>query len=199
MTQDEIVKEELTKKIDMVVKAAMVIPGLTEAAELRYLAQLCQATIYPGRIVELGTFNGRSTAVLCLMTNWRRVISIDNYKMMHHGPNALRIAQTALSVIDQKPELIEGDTRDVPDTFRYSYKEISLLLIDSHHHPDTFHAEMKAYQPYLVPGSLVVVHDIGHTEEYPGFTEAVLEYMQPPKWTDEGKVGSMQAWRLEEF
>ena len=51
---------------------------------------------------------------------------------------------------------------------------IDLLFVDSSHDRDATVAELRAWQPRLAPGALVVLHDYGNPA-YPGVAEAVAE------------------------
>ena len=53
-------------------------------------------------------------------------------------------------------------------------EDIELLFVDSSHDRDATVAELRAWQPRLAPGALVVLHDYGNPA-YPGVGEAVTE------------------------
>lgn len=171
--------------------ACMSIPGLTTRSELNFLFQAGRQTW--DQIVELGTFNGRSTLALCGVAGDDSVVSVDNFEMQHHGENSMEITQQYLERFGAKPRLVSGSTFQLP--LATVKGKIGLLLIDSHHHPDTVQKELTHYELLFMDGTVVMAHDIGR-EEYPGYTEAFREWFKGKDgWKLVGRVESLEAFQ----
>jgi predicted O-methyltransferase YrrM len=130
----------------------LAIPGLVKEAEAEFLYKM--ATTAPvGMMVELGTFRGRTAAVLA--RTGAQVLSIDNYSYPHHpevGEPAQRLAKFGLTA-----DFRCADSRKVPA----EVKDVALLYVDSEHVEAQINAELDAWLPLLVKGGIVVFHDYG--------------------------------------
>ncbi|HEX3391469.1 MAG TPA: class I SAM-dependent methyltransferase [Solirubrobacteraceae bacterium] len=139
----------------------------TRPADLALLLRLAHDR---RRVVELGTGTAWTTLALALADRQREVISYD--------PIARTERERYLALVNPgvraRVRLIAkpgstGPTYDDP---------VDLLYVDSSHTREDTIAELRAWQPALRPGALVVLDDYTH-KDYPGVREAVAELGLP--------------------
>ena len=128
--------------------------GLIAEVEARLLYRMVAAAPI-GDIVELGTFQGESTLILCGAAGARPVITIDDYSYQLHSSPA--VVRAILKERGMEASVVRGDTRAVPLFVR----QVALLFIDSKHERDQLFMEMAAWEPMLMKGAIVVLHDYG--------------------------------------
>ena len=114
--------------------------------------------------VELGTATGWTAGALLLAEPGRRLASYDPVAREHR---------------DAYLALLPQDARDRLELVRAPGHEargegVELLFVDSSHDREATVQEVRAWQPRLAPGALVVLHDYGNPA-YPGVAEAVAE------------------------
>lgn len=163
------------KKIDQ----AMSIGGLTTRKELDFLMRQAFSSPHEGRILELGTFAGRTTAALCMAVGSRRVLSLDNYVMQHHGASSLAQTQATMTSMGLHPKLLAIKSQN----FMFSDPlGMAMLFVDSQHRPDTVIIELTNFTPHIPVGGRVVLHDYAR-EEFPGYTEAINMFFDSVCWS----------------
>jgi len=167
------------------------IKGLTSNAELVFLHDVAKSAPAEGKIVELGTFNGKATATLCEAVGDRRVVTIDNWVMKHHGDNGVGLVKHNLATHGFSPKIISGSSTTVPKELRYAYS-VAMLFVDTDHVPQQWIREMNAWLPYLQHDGVVAAHDY-NDDRYQGFTSQIdLTFMG---WEKLGIVEHMIAAR----
>ena len=72
--------------------------ALLSRNELEFLRE-CARQAPEGTVVELGTFQGGSVAILCHEIGAERVVCIDNWTMQHHGKNNARLTRANLKAL----------------------------------------------------------------------------------------------------
>jgi len=114
--------------------------------------------------VELGTATGWTAGALLLAEPERRLASYDPVEREH------RAAYLALlpAAARERLTLVKAPGHDARG------EDVDLLFVDSSHDRDATVAEVRAWQPRLAPGALVVLHDYGNPA-YPGVADAVAE------------------------
>ena len=136
--------------------------GLIQEVEAAYLWDLAKQAPLHGFVVELGTFSGETTSLLCAAVGAERVITIDDYDAPGRQPNlhiSEAVARAVLSSRGFEPQVFNADTRQVPKEL--DGQPIGLLFVDSWHMAAQFSAEMEAWGPLVVPGGIVACHDYG--------------------------------------
>ena len=129
-----------------------------DVAELLRLARGRRAA------VELGTATGWTAGALLLADPQRRLASYDPVVREHRDAYLALLppaARARLELVAEPGHHARGDG-------------VELLFVDSSHDRDATVAEVRAWQPRLAPGALVVLHDYGNPS-YPGVAEAVAE------------------------
>ena len=128
--------------------------------EVALLYELCFLAPKTGWLVELGSYQGRSSVALCqaarelkrdkwvmLIDNFSYDASISAYKLNYN-----------LGRLDYWPAIVEGDSRTVPPQIMPGQK-VAFLFVDSDHTAAQFEAEMDAWQPWLANGAVIACHD----------------------------------------
>jgi len=140
--------------------------GGTKRSELRALHRLASCLPSDAVVVEIGSAQGRSTLVLAQALcdgNGGEVFAID--PLVHneaipsaqaHNETALRknIALSGLTNI----EIIKDFSSDVGQWFD---RPIDLLFIDGDHRYDRVKADFDIFEPKVVDGGIIAMHDVG--------------------------------------
>jgi len=169
----------------------MRIPGQTTASELQFLVHLAGIAPLGGRIVELGTYHGRTAAALCLGGGAANVITIDDYSC-REATGGSRPTPTSvrgnLAALNYAAQVVCGDSRIVPP----GIDRVTLLYVDSEHTRVQFDAEMAAWLPHVVSGGIVACHDYD-SPTWLEMTGAVSAWLG--RWGYIGLVRRMIAFR----
>ena len=174
---------------DEAVQVALAIPGLVIEEELRFLYRMAMSAPEGGEFVELGTYRGRSCALLCYAAAVRGQIpwTVDDYS--YKTPCSPQEATKRLHALGLAAYVVRGDSRAVPD----GLGRVSFLFIDSHHVPEQIAAEMAAWTPRLLPGAVMACHDYEHTKWRE--MKAAIDGLFAKGWQRLGQAGSMVAFR----
>lgn len=126
-------------------------------------------------IVELGVDYGYSTFTLAYDFPKALVIAVDNFSydgdqsrrdhLQQHLPNYTNI------------RLIEHDSADLGKRWRNHdfYVNVDVLHIDADHGYNEVKADFEAWEPHVVPGGVVMFHDVSSYAESVGRFFAELE------------------------
>lgn len=136
--------------------------SVTRPADTQVLIGLARGC---SRVVELGTATGWTAITLALDDPERRVVS---YDVVSRGPE--RYLELVPRDVRDRIELVlaSGSTGPRDDQL------VDLLYIDSSHEREQTMAEVRAWQPHLRVGALVLFDDYTHPD-YPGVREAIEE------------------------
>ena len=116
------------------------------------------------RVVELGTATAWTAITLALEDPQRHVVTYD----LLDRPERDRYLALVGTDVRSRITLVIGPGSSGPR----DPAPIDLLYIDSSHEREETIAEVRAWQPYLQPGALVMFDDYGHPD-YPGVREAI--------------------------
>ena len=128
------------------------------------VAELLRLASGRRRAVELGTATGWTSGALLLADGERRLSSYDPVVREHRDAYLAllpRAARKRLELIAAPGDEARGE-------------DVELLFVDSSHDRAATVAEVRAWQPRMAAGGLVVLHDYGNPG-YPGVAEAVEE------------------------
>lgn len=170
--------------------------------------------VTPGRIVELGSYCGRSTA--CLAMGVRdsgeaefAVVTIDTHKgspehqkgkkyfrretYRNASVNTLPLLMANLQMlgIEEYVDVLVGDSVLAA---HYDRKDVhpSLLFIDAQHTESAVRQDVSAWLPKVVKGGIVMFHDYG---AWPGVTKVVDEMIEFGELAKMDQEGSLIACR----
>jgi predicted O-methyltransferase YrrM len=116
------------------------------------------------RVVELGTATAWTAITLALDDSRRRVVSYDPFDR----PEPQRYLALVDPDVRSRIELVIAPGRSGPR----DSEPVDLLYIDSMHDREETIAEVRAWQPYLLPGAPIVFDDYLHSE-FPGVRDAI--------------------------
>lgn len=156
-------------KLERAVIAAERIEGWMAPDELRWLGE--QAALRR-RIVEIGSFCGRSTKVLALMCRGT-VISVDNLAFDAEGFSEDQDLEFRRNLRNHlrsgRVQTIRKSSVAAARGFRGS---ADMIFIDGAHEKADVLADLKAWVPKLAKRGLLCGHDLS----YPGVQEALEEF-----------------------
>jgi predicted O-methyltransferase YrrM len=168
-------------------------PGWLTPSEAGLLYRL-SGNVGNGRVVELGAYQGRSTIVLAAARASRDlspILTVDTFHgspenqpgARHHDPSLL----DAEGRVDTLPAFLSNiDRHDLTpgiEIWRMTTAEgaaqfkgqIGLLFVDADHSYAGVDADLRAWLPYVLPGGVVVLHDVG---DWPGPTRAAADLLE---------------------
>lgn len=147
--------------------------SVTRPSDLRTLLELAGDATH---VVELGTATGWTAITLALAHPGRRVVSYDPFER----PEPRRYAQLVGDEVRRRIDFVLAPGASGPR----DGEPVDLLYVDSSHERGETIEEVRAWQPHLRPGALVVFDDYGHAA-YPGVHEAIeeLELTGEPRGT----------------
>jgi predicted O-methyltransferase YrrM len=142
-----------------------------------------------GKIVEIGSFRGRST--LCLAVGVRghrstRVVSVDPHVYETEGELRENLAHFGMSgVVD----LIISPSVEAA---RHWQGMARLVFVDGNHEEASAAADVEAWLPFLEPGGFLVIHDSTEISHFPGPREVARARLRVGPWFDVvGELGSI--------
>jgi predicted O-methyltransferase YrrM/GT2 family glycosyltransferase len=164
------------------------IPGWLSPDEIDLLAAVAaHAASRPGtpRVVELGSFCGRSTVVLghavrAASGGGGRVYAIDphaGYAMAPDGfdSHAALVANLDRHGLDPVVEIVRARSREVAWD-----GPVALLFIDALHDEEEVRADFAVWAPRVEPGGLVAFHD--YADYSPGVQACVDDVLGDAEW-----------------
>lgn len=167
----------------------------------------------PGPIVEIGSWQGRSTIPLAMGSQFgsgQPVICIDSFvgvpplnRKTAHGrnpgwqsssPEALRANLDKFGCGDNVTIVPLSSLEAVPEVFNGTSPAVSgigVLFIDGDHAYEAVYQDMRAYMPKVILGGTLLMHDCDVGD--PGVVRAVNELLLPDstRWRMRGRAGSM--------
>src|SRR5262245_19014945 len=151
----------------------MNVPGFLLPMEARCLYSLaCKAK---GWIVELGSWQGRSTAALCAgaRLSGAKVACVDAFiepANVRYSPSNAAQLLSNLMELGLKPDLLMPST--TRDAARVFVDRIDVLFIDANHEEACVYEDAILWSDKVRPGGIVVFHDYAHPK-WPGVRKAV--------------------------
>jgi predicted O-methyltransferase YrrM len=185
------------------------VEGLLAPGQEEWLFRMARALPDGARIVEIGSFKGRSTVCLglgCKETR-RHVYAIDRFQGSYKdldGYDELKptfeegffetwSANVRRNGIDQWVTPLVGNSLEVASHWR---APIHLLWIDGSHEYEDVLADFKAFYPWVVYGGVIALHDVTHTWDGP--TRVWNEHVCI-RLKETGRVGSLAFGKKREL
>lgn len=171
--------------LDAAVQAATSIDGWMQEDELHWLGE--QAATH-SLIVEIGSWHGRSTKVLALMTPGK-VISVDNLDFDAAGWKDQQQDKhfdehLASELAAGKVEKIRRASVDVAKRFR---RRPDMLFVDGGHEEEDVTGDLEAWAHRVAPGGLLCGHDV----TIPGVQVALTKVLGGDAWR---RIGAGSLW-----
>ncbi|HUT33825.1 MAG TPA: class I SAM-dependent methyltransferase [Planctomycetota bacterium] len=172
---------ELERAVQDACAAGMSVEGWMQSEELRFLFLAAAQPTVGGEILEIGSYRGRSTVVLAkgaLLAGQDKVVACDPFVAARptdpdpSGPSCEAfLANLQRHGVEQHVEFHRTWSTDLARTWD---RPIRLLWVDGDHAYAAVHADVEAFLPHLVPGALLVLHDVNRAE-CPGPTQCFME------------------------
>ena len=155
---------------DDVQRVATTIEGWLSNAQGCALFRAAAATTGKGRIVEIGSWKGRSTAWLAAgaRLSGARVVAVDPHTGSREDPDAATLAEFHANLARAGVAgHVEPLVMTSAEAARAFDAPIELLFIDGDHTYDAVRLDADLWLPKLVEGGTVMFHDVG-TAGYSG-------------------------------
>lgn len=171
------------------IRAAMKIDGWLTAPEASALYDLAHDA--KGPIVEIGSWRGRSTAVLALASmggNYQPVYAVDSFAPVLHTPSGGVAPASSPALLRSNLDaagvngLVHIVAKPSTEAAAEVPNEIDVLFVDGAHDYESAKADLELYLPKVRLGGRVAIHDCHEAD--PGVVQAVDEVMSsdPSKW-----------------
>jgi predicted O-methyltransferase YrrM len=156
------------------------IEGWLYPSEGRWLFNTARSLPNHAKIVEVGSYKGRSTCCLALACRGtqKRVFAIDTFDGGPDLPKAEllpdfsnNLARSGLSAHVEPTIGLSGLVASTWD------KPINFLFVDGSHQYADVVADFAGFFPHVVPGGIVAFHDVN--ESWPGVLRAWTETIKP--------------------
>jgi hypothetical protein len=194
----------LPRRLDDVLQLVADVEGWLTDAQIARLHAAAGAAPAGGRIVEIGSFRGRSTTVLASAAPLdAEVIAIDPHAGNDRGPQEIEgfeaEAETDNAVFEANLERAGVRSRVThhrmysDDAHDAVAGEIDVLFIDGAHRFAPARADIRDWGARVVPGGRMLIHDSFSSV---GVTLAIIvELVFSGNWRFEGRAGSLAEYR----
>ena len=165
----------------------------------------CASALHPGdRVVEIGSYRGRSTIVLATaVPEGCEVVAVDPHAGTDRGPEEYhgKELEAERDHFAFEENLARAGVRDrVTYLRKWSHDavddidgEIQLLYIDGAHRYQPARDDIRSYGARVAPGGTLLIHDSFSSK---GVTAAILRTLTfGRRWRYVGRVGSMTEFR----
>jgi predicted O-methyltransferase YrrM len=160
--------------------------------------------LQPRNCLEIGTFRGGSSAIICGAledTGFGRLVCVD--------PSP-QIDPQLWSQISARCRIVEGFSPDIlPDVARQTGAAFDFVLIDGHHQYEFVRRDIAGVLPVLADRAYVLFHDANHAEVKRAIDEALVENckltdcgllsVEPTVLQEKGKQVTWAGMRLLKF
>jgi MMP 1-O-methyltransferase len=176
-------------------------PGFLTEREGRFLALAAAVGPETGAILEIGSFKGKSTVGLATVARHYGsgpIVAVDPHTSpastdpdLHGASTSFDDFQNSLRTagVEDAVEVHRAYSGDLAKTWT---RPIRLLWIDGDHTYAGAHADLDLYQPFLVDGAIVALHDALHP--FDGPIRVMVEHiLTSEKFGPVGFCGSI-AW-----
>jgi predicted O-methyltransferase YrrM len=177
--RDRSVLERSTSDFGVALEHAMRIPGFTSAIELSFLYHAVLALPNDGRVVEIGSYLGRSTVVLghaVALAGRAPVVAVDPHTgdLTTDGNREDTRDQFLQNIrtagVDEHVQLIHATSVDAAEA--WTGEPVELLFVDGLHTRDAVVEDVESWSQFLANGACAVFDDY---LVYPGVRAALRE------------------------
>lgn len=190
-----LLEERRIVDLERIASISLAIPGMITPRSGQILYSLCMFQETVGDVVEIGSWQGRSTSFLARATRDSgngRFFAIDHFKGNIGKEKSYIVGKEDLS--DLKSNFIENmetiklncsvNLLDMPNweaAERFAHNQIRFLFIDGDHTYDGVSKDIELFFPKLCPGAIVVFDDF--SAAFPGVLKAVEQLLQSAEIT----------------
>jgi predicted O-methyltransferase YrrM len=165
------------------------VPGMISDESGKYLFTLAFGQSLAGDIVEIGSWQGKSTIYLAnsvKQTRNGRVYAVDHFQGNIGKEIAYQVGREDLSDleagfrnnirckgVEECVELLSMPSIDAAEQLRTKGVSVRLLLIDGGHKYEEVKRDFDLFSPFVMDGGLIVFDD--YSRQFPGVTDFVGE------------------------
>ena len=177
--RDRWVLSRSSRNFESVLDTALRIPGFTSPIELSFLYHAVLALPGDGRIVEIGSYLGRSTVVLAhaaAVAGRTEIVAVDPHTgdLTLGGEREDTLQRFLRNIEDAgiagQVELLHATSVDA--AARWSGGDVELLFVDGLHTREAVLADIGAWSPHFAEGACIVFDDY---MVYPAVRSAIRE------------------------
>lgn len=183
-------------ELDKAIGTAMSIEGQISREEARVLYNLAEKVQQKNVIVEIESYQGRSTVILALgskLGGKNRVYSIDPHLDFHDIRGAFFTSKDMSALYSNLTKSSVGDTVGVitlksqKAAGAWEERNIGLLWIDGDHRYTSVRADFEAWSVFVVKGGIIAFHDI----DLPDINLLINELVKSKQLEQIGEIGAM--------
>lgn len=160
-------KNEIKKTIEYLKKLTESIHGWTTMEELAFLYQTARSLEKKGVIVEIGSWQGRSTVCIAQGSKQGKNVSVYAIDSFTGSIENQRPGLKVWTLDDFKNNLAKAGVQDIVTTIVGTSEEaaktwnkpIEFLFIDGDHAYEAAEKDFLLYSPHLINGGVVAFHD----------------------------------------
>ena len=179
------------------------VEGWLTDDQARRLWEAARAIAAPARIVEVGSYRGRSAIVLAHAAGDSHVTAIDPHAGNDRGPRQIEGTE-AEGEADHRAFVANLERAGVADRVRHVRRPsqdaladvqgtVDLVYVDGAHRYEPARADLAAWGERVRPGGALLVHDAFSSV---GVTLAILRVLAPGRWFRyAGRTGSLAEYR----
>lgn len=153
-----------------------ITPGVPEG-RTKALVALCYER-KPKRILEIGTWNGRTAAMMCVAANAKDYVGFDLFELANQALDKREdnlcyhyaektVFNILKSATDTNITLIKGDTRETLPAFKCD-TPFDLIFVDGGQSEETIKSDLLNVAPLLANDGILIVDNF-RTPATPGF------------------------------
>jgi len=170
--------QPLEQAVEQACDAAMSVDGQLRRWEARLLFMAGALPTAEGEVLEIGSYKGRSTVALTKGVLWsgqRRAVVCDPHAERYPPENKTAYEDFLATLAEHGiSENVEHHRRPSAELAEDWDRPLRLLWVDGAHDYVDVKADADGYFPHLVPGAIVIFHDVGRGQ-HPGCTRVFME------------------------
>lgn len=159
------------QRLETIVDHALTVEGWMTRRELEFLGLLAATPTADGEILEIGSYRGRSTAVLARcaeLAGAARIVAVDH--LLQPLAHEAFLASIRRAGIEHLVEFHRMMSWELGHSWQ---RPLRLLWIDGNHTYAATKLDFDTFAPFLANGAIVAIHDV--LNQYEGSVRVFLE------------------------
>jgi len=164
---------------DSAAESLFAVEGQINARQCAILFYFAYSQDGAGRIVEIGSFKGKSTVWLAkalqLHGSKEKVLAVDPHINTRYDAFLSNVSKLELSTW---VEPVRNTSEQAAKNWNQSIK---LLFIDGSHRYEDVLLDLQLWVPWVKPGGVIIMDDTDPSGNFPGVLRAINEYLRCDK------------------